>query len=244
MISIDPALKKRFAGVAGYFTLGPTFQTTNIENTPGRYISIYGTGENEHIFEHKYFAGAQLGFHYNNVDNFFQPHSGIRFNLILNWVDNFNVDENFTSIRSQLSFYKHLDPKENIVIASQIGYGQNFGKGYEFFQMPNIGGSLGLRGYRTERFYGDISFWQSTDLRVRFSNSENRILPFTWGVFGSFDYGRVWLKGEASESWHNSVGGGIWLSPVDALIFSIATYFPKEEAEESPRFVFKVGFGF
>jgi hypothetical protein len=244
MISLYPALKKRFAGVAGYFTLGPTFQTTNIENTSGRYISIYGTGENEHIFDHKYFAGAQLGFHYNNVDNFFQPHSGIRFNLILNWVDNFNVGENFTSIRSQLSFYKHLDPKENVVIASQIGYGQNFGQGYEFFQMPNIGGSLGLRGYRTERFYGDIAFWQSTDLRVRFSSSENRILPFTLGIFGSFDYGRVWLKGEESESWHNSLGGGVWLSPVDALIFSIGSYFPKEEIEESPRIVFKVGFGF
>jgi hypothetical protein len=244
LIYIHPAIKKRFAGVAGYFTLGPTFQTANIENTPGRYIGEYGTGENEHIFEHKYFAGAQLGFHYNNVDNFFQPHSGIRFNLTANWVDNFNVDKNFTSLQSQLSFYKHLDPKENIVIASQIGYAQNFGKGYEFWQMPNIGGSLGLRGYRTQRFYGDIAFWQSTDLRIRFSNSENRILPFTFGVFGSFDYGRVWLKGEESETWHNSLGGGLWLAPVDALVFSIGTYFPKEEFEESPRFVFKVGFGF
>jgi hypothetical protein len=54
----------------------------------------------------------------------------------------------------------------------------------------------------------------------------------------------VWLKDEESESWHNSVGGGIWLAPVDALIFSLATYFPKESMEESPRFIFKVGFGF
>ena len=240
MIYLYPALKRRFAGIAGYFTVGPQFQTTNIENTGGRYIS----GADESVFEQKYFAGAQAGFHYNNVDNFFQPHSGIRFNLNLHWAENFNIHENFTGIRSQLSFYKHLDPKENFVLASQIGYGQNFGKGYEFFQMPTIGGSLGLRGYRTERFYGDVAFWQSTDLRVRFSNSANKILPFTLGVFGSFDYGRVWLKDEKSESWHNSVGGGIWLAPVDALIFSLATYFPKESIEESPRFVFKVGFGF
>jgi hypothetical protein len=54
----------------------------------------------------------------------------------------------------------------------------------------------------------------------------------------------VWLKGEESETWHNSLGGGVWLSPVDALIFSIGSYFPKESFEESPRIVFKVGFGF
>jgi len=28
------------------------------------------------------------------------------------------------------------------------------------------------------------------------------------------------------------------------LVFSIGGYFPKEETEESPRIVFKVGFGF
>ena len=244
MIHLYPALKKRFAGISGFFTLGPTFEIAKIENTPGRYINTYGTGENEDIFERKYFAGTQVGFHYNNVDNFFSPHSGIRFHSTFNWINNFREDKRFTAWRVQLSFYKHLDAKENIVVASQLGWGQNFGTGYEFWQMPTIGGSLGLRGYRTERFYGDRSFWQSTDLRVRLTNSTNRILPITLGIFGSFDYGRVWLKGESSESWHNTYGGGLWVAPVDALIFSIGTFIPKEEFEESPRFVFRAGFGF
>jgi hemolysin activation/secretion protein len=110
--------------------------------------------------------------------------------------------------------------------------------------MPTIGGSLGLRGYRTERFYGDAMFWQSTDLRVRVTRSRNRIVPFTVGLYGGFDYGRVWLKGEDSEVWHNSYGGGLWITPVDALVFSFGLFVPKEEPEESPRFVFKLGFNF
>jgi len=244
LIHIYPALKRRFAGVSGYFTVGPTFTTTRVENTEGRFIREYGEQVSYNIFEQKYFAGVRLGFHYNNVDNVFSPHSGIRFNTTFDGVDNIRDDKGFTSLRSQLIIYKALDKKEHFILATQFGYGQNFGKGYEFFQMPNIGGSMGLRGYRTERFYGDIMYWQSTDLRVKLTASRNRILPFTLGVFGGFDYGRVWLYGEASESWHNSIGGGLWVSPLDALVFSLGTFWPKEEFEESPRFVFRVGLGF
>ncbi len=244
LVRLYPAIKKRFAGVSGYFTVGPTFETANIEDTPGRFITQYGVGENEDIFEHKYFAGTEVGFHFNNVDNIFSPHSGIRFNTTFNWVNNIRADQNFTSWRASLSFYKSLDQAENFILASQFGWGQNFGTGYEFWQMPTIGGQQGLRGYRTERFYGQRALWQTTDLRVRVSSSTNPILPFTLGLFGSFDYGRVWLKGEATEKWHNSYGGGLWIAPVDALIFSIGAFIPKEEFEESPRIVFRVGFGF
>jgi hypothetical protein len=61
MIYLYPAFKKRFAGVSGFFTIGPTLETSNIENTPGRFINIYGHGENEAIFEQKYFAGTKIG---------------------------------------------------------------------------------------------------------------------------------------------------------------------------------------
>jgi len=101
-----------------------------------------------------------------------------------------------------------------------------------------------LRGYRNNRFYGNTSFWQSTDVRWRIADSGNKIIPFSFGIFGSFDYGRVWLSGESSKNWHSSSGGGIWIRPLGTMVFSLASYFPKEGAEESPRIVFKVGYGF
>lgn len=241
---LQPSLKKRFAGISGYFTFGPSFMFNHTENTNGRFILDYADDGHEHIFDPMYFAGARAGFHYNNVDNFFNPHSGVRFNSTFDWLNNITESKTFSAWRTTLSVYKALDRKENFVLATQVGYGQNFGKGYEFWQMPSIGGSQGLRGYRTERFYGDVMFWHSSDVRVRLASSRNPIVPFTVGLYGGFDYGRVWLYGEDSEKWHNSYGGGLWVMPVDALVFSFGLFMPKEGFEESPRFAFKLGFNF
>ncbi len=244
-IRLYPAIKKRTGGNSGYFSLGPVLETSEIQQTPGRFISIYGLAEDKDIFDRKYYAGAQFDFNYNNVDNFFSPHRGVRFYTAFNWTANVKEeDKKFTSLRYHLAFYKSVDRKENVILASQLGGGVNFGTGYEFFQMPTIGGQLGLRGYRTERFYGETTFFQNTDLRVRLLSSYNPVVPLTVGVFGSFDYGRVWLDDDPSENWHYSYGGGIWISPVDALVFSIGTFIPKEDFEESPRVVFRLGFGF
>lgn len=147
-------------------------------------------------------------------------------------------------MRAQFSFYQSLDQKENFVLATQIGTGVNFGKGYEFFQMPTLGGKQGLRGYRTERFYGKSSVWHDTDLRVRVGSNYNPALPLTYGVFGSFDHGRVWLEDESSGNWHYSYGGGIWLAPVDILTLSVGAFVPKEKNEEKPRIAFQIGFWF
>jgi hypothetical protein len=241
---IYPAFKKRFAGNSGFITIGPTIQSTELEDTPGRFISTYGSTE-KGFFDHKYYGGAELGINYNNVDNIFAPHHGIRFKSTLNWTANLEeTEKHFGSWQAQLAFYKNLDTKENFILASQIGGAQILGKGYEFFQMPTIGSQLGLRGYRTQRFYGQSIFWHSTDLRVRLISSYNRVLPLTTGLFGAFDYGRVWTDDDPSNNWHYSYGGGVWVAPVDALTFSVGVFFPKESAEQSPWIVGKLGFSF
>ncbi|GAA5219771.1 metallophosphoesterase [Membranihabitans marinus] len=238
---IYPAIKKRFAGQSGFLTLGPTLDLSQIEYTANRLISNLEPSDD--IFDTKQFIGGLLGLYYNNLDNTFAPHSGIQFESSAQWNTLMSSDKNFTALRASLSFFKPLDSKENLILASQIGWAQNYGDGYEFFQMPNIGGDQ-LRGYRAERFYGQSSFWQSTDLRIRLTDNENQIVPFSFGLFGSFDYGRVWLKEESSSQWHHSTGGGFWVSPLGSIILSLGGYFPKEGIEESPRIVFKIGFGF
>jgi hypothetical protein len=240
-IQLYPALKKRFAGLSGYFTVGPTLDISKIDDTPERFISNYDPTGN--IFERKTFVGGLFGLHFENIDNLFSPHSGVRFETNVNWAKPTSENTNFAILHTKIEMYKQLDRKENIILASQIGWNQNFGEGYEFFQMPNLGGDQ-LRGYRTNRFYGNTSFWQNIDVRVRLSSSENKIVPFSFGIVGSFDYGRVWLKGESFNAWHTSYGGGLWFRPVDTLVLTLGAYVPKEEAEESPRFVFKIGFGF
>jgi hypothetical protein len=241
---IYPALKKRFAGNSGFITLGPFFEASDIQATAGRFITSPENGLPKDIFDTKYFAGGRFLFDFASVDNIFSPHSGIRFHTGLNWTSNLKNDRNFTALRAQFSFYRNLDQGENLIVASQIGTGLNFGKSFEFFQMPTIGGKQGLRGYRTERFYGKSTIWHDTDLRARIGSSYNPTLPLTYGVFGSFDYGRVWLANDPSGNWHYSYGGGIWLAPVDILTFAVGAFIPKERKEEKPRVAFQLGFWF
>ena len=243
-VHVYPAIKKRFAGNSGFIALGPYVEVTDLEATSGRFVTAGENGLDQDIFKTKYFSGARLLFNFSSVDNIFAPHTGIKFNSGLNWTTNLKTNANFAAWRAQFSFYTALDTKENFILATQIGTGINFGNGYEFFQMPTIGGKLGLRGYRTERFYGKSSAWHDTDLRVRLGSSVNPTLPLTYGVFGSFDYGRVWLKDYPSNSWHYNYGGGIWIAPVDILTIAIGAFIPKEKNEEKPRIALQIGFWF
>jgi hypothetical protein len=237
------AYKKRL-GINGFFAAGPFLQVSDIENTPGRFISDSSSIFKENIFTTTNFTGLRTILEFNNVDNAMSPHSGIRFNTSLNYFKGINNNVNFTSWRIQLTFFTALDKNENIILASQLGSGINFGSGALFFQMPSIGGNRGLRGFRTERFYGNSSFWHSTDLRFRFGSSVNKTLPFTFGMFTSFDYGRVWEKEVSSSTWHFNYGGGLWFAPVDIITISLGTYVAGGKNEEKPRIVLKVGFGF
>jgi hypothetical protein len=243
-VYLFPAIKKRFAGNSGFVALGPYAEVNDLEETSGRFITANENGLNKNIFETKYFSGAKLLFNFSSVDNVFAPHTGIRFNSSFNWTTNLKTNANFAALRAQFSYYAALDSRENVILATQIGTGINFGKGYEFFQMPSIGGKLGLRGYRTERFYGQSSAWHDTDLRIRIGNSTNPTLPLTYGVFGSFDYGRVWLKDFPSEYWHFDYGGGVWVAPVDFITIAVGAFIPREKKEEKPRISFQVGFWF
>lgn len=241
-IHIYPAIKKRFAHNSAYFSIGPFAESLNLQATPGRFL-VDNTVDNK-VFEAKNFIGSKFLFSFNSVDNFIAPHNGIIFDSELKWSHQTNNTKNFASINASLSFFRALDNKEKLILATQFGTGINIGDGFEFYQMPFIGGRKGLRGYRSERFYGKYSFWQSTDLRYKLKSNYNPLVPITYGLFGSFDHGRVWLPSEESNSWHYSYGGGLWLAPVDALTFTLGLYFPKEKEEEKPRLAVKVGFSF
>lgn len=243
-VYVYPAIKKRFAGTSGFMTLGPFAQYTDLEATAGRYITSPENGLKDDVYDSKFFAGGKFLFDFNSVDNLFSPHSGIKFRTEAAWTKHLESNEDFTSLRAQFSYYVALDSKENLILATQVGTGLNFGKGFEFFQMPTLGGKQGLRGYRTERFYGKSSLWHDTDLRLRLGSSYNPALPLTYGLFGSFDYGRVWLDEYPSKYWHFNYGGGIWFAPVDILTLAVGAFVPKEKNEEKPRISFQLGYWF
>ena len=68
---------------------------------------------------------------------------------------------------------------------------------------------------------------------------QGRFLPFSYGVFGFYDHGRVYYKGASPDGWHAGYGAGFYISPVrDQLALS----FSYQKSPENGLIRFGVGF--
>jgi len=242
----DIGLQKRFAGKLGKITFRPLIDITEIENTPNRFVTSLDSDLPADIFERQFYGGGLFAIDFKNVDNDGAPTKGMDFHFDYSLQTNLqNTKEVFNRMNAYWSMYFSLVPTGNLVLASRIGVATIDGD-YRFFQAPTLGGNGGasnfnnLRGYRSQRFRGETAFYHNLDLRAKLFNSKNSILPFTFGLHGGFDYGRVWADNEDSNKWHTGYGGGIWLAPIDFIVLSFSAYL----SEEDERFVFGLGHSF
>ncbi|MBK8516641.1 MAG: hypothetical protein IPL55_10280 [Saprospiraceae bacterium] len=97
-----------------------------------------------------------------------------------------------------------------------------------FIRRPPSGGTNGVRGLRNERFSGQRSFFQNTDIRLHISSFKTGLLPMEWGLATAFDYGRVWTSGITNDKWHLSAGFGSYVSVAGALTISGMYHYTTE----------------
>ncbi|MEL6862946.1 MAG: BamA/TamA family outer membrane protein [Bacteroidota bacterium] len=237
---VKPAFKRRTGGDNGFFNFGPLVERIEVEDTDNRFITEPTNGLPENVFESKYYAGAEMGFSYENVDNLQMTTRGLRFHSSLAWRQDLeDSDRQNTHLSGELTIYQSLSPSDRIIFATRIGAAHNFDD-FEFFQAAILGGTTNLRGYNAQRFYGKTSFYHNLDLRIKLFTLNNNVLPFSVGMNGGFDYGRVWIEEEDSSDWHHSFGGGLWLSPIDFIVLNFELF----RAEEITRFTFGLGYSF
>ncbi len=213
------------------------YEILKVARTAGRFVSIPGV-VNEDVFDSKHFGGADVSFDYQNYDNRANPKLGMKFDARM--VYNMNLRQtahNYTSLETGLGFLHYLTNNQKLVWSSYAKAKWLLGSGYEFYQMATLGGNYDLRGFRFNRFYGKNSFFQTSDLRYEMGKIKNSVLPLSYGLFGGFDIGRVWNPGEHSDKWHNSYGGGFWLSAVNAISANVS-YFG---SADGGRLVFGIG---
>jgi hypothetical protein len=217
------------------------FENIDVERTKDRFIAIPNT-VNPTVFDNQLFAGASLKYSFDNYDNPAFPTLGMGFSITGGWKINLeDTKRNFPAIESKLSFNHKIDANGKIVLATLLKGKAILNDNFEFYQGATLGGDYDLRGFRNERFIGNYSFFQSSDIRWNIGTIKNSFIPMSYGVLGGYDYGRVWLKGEESDKWHQSVGGGLWLNGLDVLTARI-TYF--KSADDQARFTFGLGLGF
>jgi hypothetical protein len=228
LIELKPLLTKN--STTGGLAFGPTFESIRIDRTPGRYIDEVGDQFDPKTFEGMQFLGIRLQYEYTNLDQPALPTRGFSLKSEGGWKYRVgNINQHFPYLNASFSAYQRLDNLANLVFATQVGVQHRFSNDYEFFQAANLGGTgtdANFRGLRRNRYAGKTAFYQNMDLRLRLLGSKNRTLPFSLGILAGFDHGRVWLDKDVdnSETWHSSVGGGIWISPFNSFVLNLSLF--------------------
>lgn len=235
---VKPSLVlKTFGGAR--LSSGLSYVATEPDRTAGRYVSE--TEElPDYIFDENRFAGAFTKFAYMNYDNLAYPTIGMFTSIEFGYQLNLKQSEkDFTYLIPEIGFVHKINASGSWVLATKFKGHVNFKPDFEFFQAATIGGSDGLRGYRNERFSGQKSYYQSTDVRYSFNKLKTGVLPIRMGLYGAFDYGRVWINSEESDLWHYTYGGGFFINGAELISANLGFF----NSFDGGRIVFKLGFG-
>jgi len=245
-LKLAPSLNWR-GKTGAHFKLGLSYESIEVEETSDRFINTFfvanGT-ENQ-----KDFVGADATYTYQNKDNEAFPTLGMQTSLQAGYKSNLDESKGFAYFIPELGFDYKLAPSGQLVLATHAKAHFIFGDDFEFYQAANLGANNGLRGYRNERFSGENSFYQSTDLRLNLRKVKTGLLPLNIGIYGGFDYGKVWLEDELildgnsnnnSNAWNTSIGGGIFANAADILTLNLSAF----NSDDGLRLAFRVGFSF
>ncbi|MBC7902637.1 MAG: BamA/TamA family outer membrane protein, partial [Gemmatimonadaceae bacterium] len=202
---------------------GPALQLYFMDSAENKSRFINQTninGLDKSIYDSKKYAGLRLvaGIDDRNDKNI--PTRGVNFQTVMTAYRGLNDNSGHpTILNSDLSFFISFNRRARLVIANRIGGGINFGK-YEYFQAQYLSGTENLRGYRKFRFMGDKTFYHNLDLRIKLAEFKSYLFPGAIGMLAFHDVGRVWLKNEKSNRWHQGYGAGVWLAPLSRFVIA------------------------
>ena len=231
---INPAVSKSWEGSS--FNTGLVFQSVKIQQAENRFISQPGNLIDSSVFKSKYFGGANLSYEKNKFVNKKNPELGYGYEAGASYLVNLKeTKRGFLNFRANARIY--IPVVKGLTFAHRTGFATNIGD-FEFYQANSIGGLDYLRGYWRTRFTGKTSFYQNTDLRLKLANLRGYVFRGALGIYGFFDDGRVWVKGEDSDKLHIGYGGGIYFIPYNKIALNVS-YGMSEEVN-----VFTVRAGF
>ncbi|MBO6605753.1 metallophosphoesterase [Psychroserpens sp.] len=221
------------------------FQSIEIENTAGRFIStLFPVGFEP---DRDNFVNSEISYEFTNVDEAAYPTLGLDFDLRFGYTQNLDNSNNFSYLIPSLGIAHKIDASGDLVFTTRVQGQFNFGDEYEFYQAANLGANNGLRGFRNQRFSGKRAFFHSSDIRYNLKRVKTSLIPIEYGIFGGFDYGRVWVDDNLvlnpdfnDNTLNTSVGGGVFLNMVDMLSLNLGLF----TSSDNLRFSFGFGFNF
>ncbi|GAA3985369.1 BamA/TamA family outer membrane protein [Mucilaginibacter dorajii] len=220
---LDPAF--RWKGTKGTsFSIGPSLQYYhyNAEDNVGRFInntSLIKSYDSLSVDKAKLHAGVVAIFTNDKRNNKMLPTSGTYLNVkVQGYAGLNNNSKSYLQVIPEFGVYQSLGSA--VVLADRIGGGVTAGKS-AFYQSLFLGGEGNLLGYRQFRFAGQHMAYNNFETRIRLTNISSYILPGELGLMGFYDTGRVWIKEESSDKWHNGVGGGLYFEPAGLTVVQL-----------------------
>lgn len=149
------------------------------------------------------------------------------------------LKENFIKSKFDLRTYFTTSFLTETTLAIKFN-GENIWNKFPFLSAAFLGGENNLLGFRRERFSGEASLYGISQLRMKLSKIK-LIINGDFGIHGFADVGKVFVKNDQSKLWHNSYGGGLWLSYLDRTLNFVTTL---ANSKESLLFYFGMDFSF
>jgi outer membrane protein assembly factor BamA len=238
-IQVAPYLTISSKDKSTSLSFGPNFESIDIKRSKGRVSLDETLGFTDDEFKRRDYIGATLSFESNYVDNKVFPTYGFRLATKMGYLNVISKKEDLWEFSIAAHSYLPLIRNPKLVLANKVGYQKSMGD-LQFYRYPDLGNTTNLRGFRNNRFRGESAFYHNIDLRWMLVKWDNDILPMDIGILGGFDYGRVWLEGENSHTWHNSQTAGLVFN-----ILGVAIVHPFYSfTDEGNQFTLRLGFNF
>ena len=227
--NINPMLKQTL-NRKFYYGFGAFYQYFMVTDTTGRFIGdIYPDLLDSVAYLPHHYAGINLKFNMDTRDDKILPHSGAVWDTEIGGYYNFREPgKHFVKVRSELSFFLSFRKDPRVVFAFRFGGAMNLGD-YEFYYANFLSGKTNLRGFRNNRYAGDHSFYQNTEIRYKITNISSYLIRGPFGVVLHNDVGRVWVEGEQSRKWHDGYGIGLWVAPYDLAALTLNYNMSEDE---------------
>ena len=228
-------IRKRFSEKV-VLTFGPTFESFSLDKDDDlnktRFITMTGLNglDPTTLFAKQSFFGGKASFVVNTRDNQVMPQKGINWITTYRYLSGLNDESRTLSqLNSEFTFYIPI-VRNRLTFVNRLGGGTNLGnEGFEFFQAQYLGMEDNLRGYRKYRFAGKSKVFNQAELRLAIAKFKTYLFPAAFGVYVFYDTGKIYDLNKESNRSLSGYGGGIWISPLKRIVFSVGYTASKED---------------